>query len=80
VFFTLQKYCYEKKLPLLVFRVPLLSRAQIGSTKADDIVTTFAFNHDEDKTVNLADYKGKIVVLNFGVIWCGPRRMELLRL
>ena len=39
---------------------------QIGTTAPTFTVT------DSDRTVRLADYKGKVVILNFWASWCAP--------
>ncbi len=31
----------------------------------------------DGKQVSLSDYKGQVVLLNFWVTWCGPRRKEI---
>jgi cytochrome c biogenesis protein CcmG, thiol:disulfide interchange protein DsbE len=39
---------------------------QIGTTAPSFSIT------DSDRTVRLADYKGKVVILNFWASWCAP--------
>ncbi|MGO4293316.1 TlpA family protein disulfide reductase [Chitinophaga sp. RAB17] len=45
--------------------------------KTGDNVPSFSFELTEGKTVNIADYKGKLVLLNLFATWCPPCNAEL---
>ena len=68
---------------LVIISAPLFSRAQVndGSTllKIGDVAPAFTFELEKGKTVNINDYRGKIVVLNFFATWCPPCRLEFPR-
>jgi peroxiredoxin len=46
-------------------------------TKSGQQVPVFTFEKEKGKKVNIRDYKGKYVLLNFFATWCPPCNQEL---
>ncbi|MFC3562425.1 TlpA family protein disulfide reductase [Pedobacter jamesrossensis] len=46
-------------------------------TKIGDEAPSFSFEIEKGKTVNIADYKGKLILINLFATWCPPCNVEL---
>lgn len=46
-------------------------------TKVGDESPKFSFEIEKGKTVNIADYKGRLILINLFATWCPPCNVEL---
>jgi len=68
------------KWALLFLALPFAAASQEDTstlTKIGDQVPQFTFELEKGKKVNIADYKGKLILINLFATWCPPCNTEL---
>lgn len=66
------------RINLLIFLICLLSPVVVfAQANKDEKIPSVILKDLNGKTVNLDDFKGKVILLNFWATWCPPCRAEI---
>lgn len=67
----------KNKLLTLWFAFAVMFTASSGASASNSVLYKLSFPNVDKQEVSLADYKGKVVLLNFWATWCPPCVKEM---